>query len=508
MRWFSQNGGGTGGGGGGDGPFDTHWVWVSTSGGDDATGDGTVNKPFATIGAANASISDNSSANQYQVLIAPGTYAEASLTLKSWVAYVGLAQITTAVNVDSVVYDPDYDDSGNAPTSCQNLIFPKDPGISGDATIHNPIFVDCIFQAGLTLTGAASFSPWNCIVAATGATVTDVYSVFSRTCSFEGGVATFASATLASECDWDADQDRYIFGVTVTQSSGQSISFSVDGDVEGPVTLDTALASFEGTMTACGTSLVLTGGAVASQYTLDGAGNAAAGNIPIADGAGHFSWGDTFPNDTDITFATTSETPATSGRINFCGDAGQTFLSWRFSGTDYGVVSTDGSGTLYFGFGGHISPNVIVYAGNQVEIANSAFGSHITVADALYLSPAGVPALKLVSTGTGSGLGVQSGNVPIVDGVNTLTLGQGILPGVQLSGALTGAASVVFGDAPGLYFVDTSQVTGVSEVNTLTFANASGATATPITHNIGFYIVWVDSQGPNTILAGGLAPPT
>jgi hypothetical protein len=281
----------SGGGGGGDGPFNTHWVWVSTSGGDDATGDGTVNKPFASIAAANASITDNSSDNHYVVLIAPGTYVADGLVLKSWVDYVGLSQFGTVISVDSVGYDPGYDSSGSAPTSIQSCVLSTDPVLTGSAAIHNPLFADVILQDGLTLSGAASFSPSGCVIAALGATITDVFSVFSRDNSWEGvGGVTFQSQTLDDAATWDVTGDRYLFGVTVSQSSGHAIDFRGDGYLLGAITLDTTLATFGGTLTFCGTSLVLTGGALETQYSIVGGGNGTAGSVPSASGSGQVFW--------------------------------------------------------------------------------------------------------------------------------------------------------------------------------------------------------------------------
>jgi hypothetical protein len=519
MRLFSQAGGGSGGGGGGDGPFDTHWVWVSISGGSDDTGDGTVNKPFATIPHAVASITDNSADNQYTILVAPGTYVSDGITLKSWVTIAGLSQIGQIINVDGLSYDVDYDSSGSAPCSLENLILANDPVLIGDPTIHNPIFVDCIFQDGLTLTGAASFSPWGCVIAELGATITDVYSVFSRTNSWEGtGGVTFQSQSLTSFCDWDADQDRFIFGVTVTQTSGQAIDFSVDGDVEGPVTLDTPLATFEGTITACGTSVVLTGGATISQYVLDGGGDGALGAFPIVQGSGHIAWSGTFPPATGIAFGDSAVSPSTVGRVNFCGDAGQeVWIAYRYAGTDYPLLVTDGGGNAFLGFG--TVPQVILDAATSIyltapsiylsvpgsEILVSSGGMSLSSNEGISVGLAGVLSLVFSAVGTGTGLGIQSAAVPLgTGGVVALTLAEGICPGLALTGALAEPTTLVFNDAPGLWFVDTSQVTGISVLNTLTFANASGATTNAISVNANLYLVWLDSRGPNTIMAAAL----
>jgi hypothetical protein len=503
MRLFSQNGGGSGGGGGADGPFDTHWVWVSVSGGSDASGDGTVNKPFASIVKALESIDDNSIDNPYQILVAPGEYVSDGLALKSWVEIVGLGYYGTTLSVDTMTYDAGYDTSGSAPTSIERCILSTDPDLSGDATIHNPLFKGCILQDGLTLSGAASATFDDTIVANLGATITDVYSVFSRDSSWEGtGGVTFQSETLTATSTWDVDEDRFLFGLTVGSTSGFGCELTGSGYLNGAVALVGTDATFTGTVTFGGTSLVLSGGATAAQYSLAGGGPSVAGTFPIAQGSGVVAWSATIPSGASVSWATSTETPATTGRLNFCGDAAETWIAYHYAGTDYAALATDGGGNVFLGLG--TVPVIVIDA--ATEILMSAAGSEFSVSNAgVIATPAGVNALLMSTAGTGAGLGVQSVAVDLGSGGSTaLTLGQGLHPGIQLTGALTGAATLVFGDEQGLFFVDTSALTGISALNTLTFANASGATAAPVTSNAGFYLVWVDSQGPNTILAGAL----
>lgn len=62
-------------------------LWVSKNG-DDATADGSIEKPFLTIQAAIDSVTDADANNRYNVYITPGTYADA-IALKAYVNLVG-----------------------------------------------------------------------------------------------------------------------------------------------------------------------------------------------------------------------------------------------------------------------------------------------------------------------------------------------------------------------------------------------------------------------------------
>jgi hypothetical protein len=77
-----------------------------TADGSDATGDGSLAKPFATISGAMAAITDASPSKRYAIQVAPGNYTEVSgLALKANVFVIGadlrLVRITGAVSLDS-----------------------------------------------------------------------------------------------------------------------------------------------------------------------------------------------------------------------------------------------------------------------------------------------------------------------------------------------------------------------------------------------------------------------
>jgi hypothetical protein len=75
------------GGGSGPAPALTQILYVN-KGGNDATGDGSITKPFLTIQAATSSVTDASTLKRYAILVGPGRFDE-PVVIKPWVFIVG-----------------------------------------------------------------------------------------------------------------------------------------------------------------------------------------------------------------------------------------------------------------------------------------------------------------------------------------------------------------------------------------------------------------------------------
>jgi len=89
---------------------------IVSKGGDDVTGDGTLSKPFATIAAAMASITDAAPTKRYAIKVEAGAYTEGALTLKPNVFVIGDLKEAVRVTATSVAMDPSF----NQPSSFDN----------------------------------------------------------------------------------------------------------------------------------------------------------------------------------------------------------------------------------------------------------------------------------------------------------------------------------------------------------------------------------------------------
>src|SRR5258708_19094678 len=116
--------------------------------GNDATGDGSVAKPFLTIAAALASITDATSAKPYGVLVAPGLYPE-TFAIKAWCYVQGLSAFGVSLNPLTANW---MDASFAAGT--------QDGGI-GDVTLLTNLTVDFSLVASA---GAGSFKLFGNVV--------------------------------------------------------------------------------------------------------------------------------------------------------------------------------------------------------------------------------------------------------------------------------------------------------------------------------------------------------
>lgn len=93
-------------------------IYVSLSG-NDATANGSIGKPFATIAAANAYITTNSISNPFEVYCLTGVYAESDFAPKPYVTYEfnnSQVEITNLIGLD-----PSWNSITNATLSMQNV---------------------------------------------------------------------------------------------------------------------------------------------------------------------------------------------------------------------------------------------------------------------------------------------------------------------------------------------------------------------------------------------------
>jgi hypothetical protein len=81
---------------------------IVSKGGSDVTGDGTLSKPYATIAAAMASITDASPTKRYAVKVEAGAYTEGALLLKANVWVVGDLKEAVRVTATSVGLDSSF----------------------------------------------------------------------------------------------------------------------------------------------------------------------------------------------------------------------------------------------------------------------------------------------------------------------------------------------------------------------------------------------------------------
>jgi hypothetical protein len=203
---------------------------IVSKSGSDVTGDGTFTKPFATIAAAMASITDAAPTKRYAIKVEAGAYTEGALTLKPNVFVIGDLKEAVRVTASSVAMDASF----SANSGSDNR--------SG--------------MARIILTGACNFD-WNSVTSAAGKLYfTEVF--FNSAVTMNGYNNAIAQAAFDS-CQFFGSltvsginvgtfKDNICFGnVTLNQhpNGGMATILSAfGGHIGGTLTLTTTVDNF------------------------------------------------------------------------------------------------------------------------------------------------------------------------------------------------------------------------------------------------------------------------
>jgi hypothetical protein len=201
---------------------------VVSKGGDDVTGDGTLTKPFATIAAAMASISDATPTKRYMVQVKAGAYTEGALALKANVFIVGDLKEAVRITASSVAMAADF---------------------TGSADNRSGI-------ARVILTGACNFD-WSTVTSAAG-------KLYFTEVSFNSAITMYGHNNASAQSMFDSCQfyssltisginvgvftNNYCFGnITLNQHPGggmPTILATAGGQCQGTVTLNATVSDF------------------------------------------------------------------------------------------------------------------------------------------------------------------------------------------------------------------------------------------------------------------------
>jgi len=216
-------------------PSSSRMVYV-TKGGNDITGDGTMNGPFATIPKAMTSIVDAAPTERYSIIVGPGDYME-GFSLKANVMVIGVNPIVVHIGsgegfID--INDPTWSVSGDNRSGFEKVAlvaatlafdFTAQSSVEGKLYFHNvrcngtPVFTafnsinqvviqNCMFFSGYTQTG--------------------MLIVLSNTDFVAGGLITVNSSPLA-DTTVRATGGGSDGSLVSTYTSGTAISISLIG---------------------------------------------------------------------------------------------------------------------------------------------------------------------------------------------------------------------------------------------------------------------------------------
>jgi hypothetical protein len=269
-------------------------LYVSIDG-SDVTGNGNIFNPFATYAkaaaVANAAVMNPPMEdNFWAVIFTTGTYPE-NILLQPFVDIVGIDPSDLTILSGTMGLGSGYTGGGATflSTNLSNIGI-EGPitldfvaaGATSTAIVFTDIFFDTLVAKG---SGLANFV--GLFFADMDAVSIDSASLTTQTAA--GDQLLTLTATIGPT-QLQSSNDSWSAGISIDGSHGFACSATLVGSgVVGTVALNGALASYTSTVDAIGTGITLAGGA--AQPIINGSGNATVGQTLLADGAGHWTFG-------------------------------------------------------------------------------------------------------------------------------------------------------------------------------------------------------------------------
>lgn len=216
--------------------------------GSDSTGNGSLNKPYATISAALNNITDATTTNRYVIRVAPGQYSEAStISLKANVYIVGdhyqAVRYNASFQLDNTTFAPNNDNragmsqmmiSGftgnlNAAVAYQGKLYFEDVTFTSNVTITANSDINQLIMDGCQVFGAFTLDGMN----------TRIFNTqFESTVTLNQPTASGCSRTTAI-----VNGCYLVSTLTLTAASKQTTLFLYNSQVAGNTTINGASAS-------------------------------------------------------------------------------------------------------------------------------------------------------------------------------------------------------------------------------------------------------------------------
>lgn len=220
-------------------------VYVDLAG-NDTTGDGSFNKPFATLSHAQSVIGTATSSNLYAIVLGTGTFTETTVTLKPWIYIIGTSRENTHLNVTNLLLNSGV--LANGSSSFATLAFNNltiDSAISWDFTgsvgptapnIHfYQTTLNAISVANTTSTVISRLRMWNCRglanVTVTGACAFQFFFTDISGNYINSNAVTGSAQTIFRNCGVSALTLSSLANVSVTGSRVTSISLDGTGAI-------------------------------------------------------------------------------------------------------------------------------------------------------------------------------------------------------------------------------------------------------------------------------------
>jgi hypothetical protein len=232
-------------------PSNSQTVYVN-KGGNDITGDGTINNPYATILKAMTTILDASPTKRYAIIVGPGNYGE-NLSLKANVMIIGEDRVVVRIGTSGSfinINDPTWSVIGDNRSGFDNVTL-----------IASTLTFD--FTAQSSVQGKLYFYSINCNNTPLFTAYNDINQVFIQNCVLFAGYTQTGINMLLANTSFINGGLITVNSSTLTNTSVQAAGGSTDGSLTATYTsgtaIDISLLGFTilGTLSAAGSCNVI-----------------------------------------------------------------------------------------------------------------------------------------------------------------------------------------------------------------------------------------------------------
>lgn len=247
-------------------------VYVAKNG-NDATGDGSIEKPYLTVKAAQDSIVDASPTKRYAIYVMPGRYDEVGLTIKANIFIIGTSYYLTRIANDAALApDASFTPAGDHRSGYVNINVGSALNLDMVAVSSNEgkfYLQNCQVSAGITFNAFSSINQSlinECEIF--GGIVQNGWNLFLRGIRFFSGNHTVNSK--AGVNTYATYQGTMFYqNINVTAAPGQSAYLALQStQVYGTVTLDGAGVSSDITVDSPTGDVVVLNGASYGKISL------------------------------------------------------------------------------------------------------------------------------------------------------------------------------------------------------------------------------------------------
>lgn len=228
-------------------------VYVNPQTGSDTAGNGSAMNPYATLGKANTSITDNATGKRYAIILT-GIATETAVVIKPFVSIVGLSPNSARISVtgagNHITLDASW--TGGSTSNLENITLVSSTNLSFNtsAISGGGSQVSCFnVQAGSGATWLGRAAGSDILVLSQcgfGGNISITDANIDSSLNNIGGFSFLISTNATVQIFWVSQADIFNSDINITETSGQStIAQFFNSSIMGQATVTGAAANIE-----------------------------------------------------------------------------------------------------------------------------------------------------------------------------------------------------------------------------------------------------------------------